>query len=147
MLGIIVPGSPRTNRCPEKPGAAHFLMLVARPLAVGLCLLPFGFSPRSVIFVGWVGLRGAVSIFLAAIPTLAGLPNAALYFNVAFVVVLVSLVVQGWTVAPAARRLGLALPRTDPDPLARIERDIPGQAALEIAGYSLRERSPLLDAG
>jgi cell volume regulation protein A len=110
-------------------------------------LLPFGFPPYAAVFVGWVGLRGAVSIFLAAIPTLAGLPDAALYFNVAFAVVLVSLVVQGRTVAPAARRLGLASRRTNPGPILRIERDIPGQAALEIAGYPLRNRSPLLDAG
>jgi cell volume regulation protein A len=147
MLGLLATPTQFLEHLPAALGVAAFLMLVARPLAIGLCLLPFGFPPRAVVFVGWVGLRGAVSIFLAAIPTLAGLPNAVLYFNVAFVVVLVSLVVQGWTVAPAARRLGLAMRRTNPDPLARIERDIPGQAALEIAGYPLRERSPLLDAG
>ena len=55
--------------------------------------------------MSWVGLRGAVGIFIASIPLLVGVPNAQLYFDVGFVVVLVSLLVQGWTIAPAARAL------------------------------------------
>src|SRR3954465_3351202 len=92
---------------------ALMLMLVARPLAVFLCLAPFKFNWREKLFIAWVGLRGAVSIFLASIPLLVGLPAAYLFFDIAFVVVLVSLLVQGWTIAPAARRLGLALRRAD----------------------------------
>jgi cell volume regulation protein A len=147
MLGLLATPSRLLETAVPAVAIAAFLMLVARPAAVWLCLLPFGFPRRAVAFVGWVGLRGAVSIFLAAIPTLAGLPNAGLYFDVAFVVVLVSLIVQGWTVAPAARRLGLAAGRPDPDRLARIERDLPGQDELEIVGYRLREGSPLLASG
>jgi cell volume regulation protein A len=81
------------------------LMLIARPAAVFLCLTPFGFSLRERLFMSWVGLRGAVGIFIASIPLLVGLPNAHVYFDVGFVVVLVSLLVQGWTIAFAARRL------------------------------------------
>ena len=84
---------------------AAALMLVARPAAVFLCLSPFDFSWRERTFIAWVGLRGAVGIFLASIPLLVGLPNAYLYFDIAFVVVLTSLLIQGWTIASAARRL------------------------------------------
>ena len=83
------------------------LMLLARPAAVLLCLAPLGFGWRSQCFVAWSGLRGAVPIVLATYPVLAGLPDGWRFFDVAFVVVLLSLLVQGPTLAPLARRLGL----------------------------------------
>lgn len=83
------------------------LMLVARPAAVLLCLAPLGFGWRAQCFVAWSGLRGAVPIVLATYPVLAGLPDGWRFFDVAFVVVLLSLLVQGPTLAPLARRLGL----------------------------------------
>ena len=119
------------------------LMLVARPAAVFACLAPFRFSLREKLFISWVGLRGAVGIFLAAIPLLVGLPNALLYFDVGFVVVLVSLAAQGWTIAPAARRLHIALPHHDPPP-RRVELDLPGQLAQELVGYSIGRDNPYL---
>src|SRR5262249_61125916 len=81
---------------------AATLMLVARPAAVMICLAPFRFPWREKLFVSWVGLRGAVGVFLASIPLLVGMKDAQLYFDVAFVVVLASLLVQGWTIAQAA---------------------------------------------
>jgi potassium/hydrogen antiporter len=122
------------------------LTLIARPAAVFLCLAPFGFHWREKLFISWVGLRGAVAIFLASIPLLVGLPAAYLYFDVAFVVVLFSLGVQGWTVAFAARKLGMAYARTDPLP-RRIELDLPGQLAREIVGYPLSANSPFMRRG
>lgn len=122
---------------------AFWLMLVARPLAVALCLAPFGFRRNEVGFVGWVGLRGAVGIFLASLPLLMDLPNAALYFDVAFVIVLVSLLVQGWTLNPAARLFGLALPRNTAE-ARRIELDLPGQLAFELVGYPVGPSSAVL---
>jgi len=122
---------------------AFGLMLVARPLGVFLCLAPFRFSLREKLFVSWVGLRGAVGVFLASIPMLVGLPNAPLYFDVGFVVVLVSLLVQGWTVAWAAHRLHIALPRSDPPP-RRVELDLPGQLEQELVGYSIGPSNPYL---
>src|ERR1700730_8108260 len=119
------------------------LMMFARPAAVFLCLAPFRFSWREKLFIAWVGLRGAVGIFLASMPLMVGLPKAQLFFDVGFVVVLVSLLVQGWTIAWAARRLHIALPRHDPRP-RRVELDLPGQLAQEIVGYPLGANSPYL---
>src|SRR5262249_15418667 len=99
------------------------LMLVARPVAVFLCLAPFRFSLREKAFTAWVGLRGAVGIFLASIPLLVGLPHASIYFDIAFVVVLLSLLVQGWSIVAAARARRVPLSRSDPAPRpARLAR-------------------------
>jgi cell volume regulation protein A len=119
---------------------ALVLMLVARPLAVFLCLAPFRFNWREKMFIAWTGLRGAVAIFLASIPMLVGLSNAHLYFDVAFVVVIISLLLQGWTLAAAARRLHVALPRTDRGP-RRVELDLPGQLEQQLVGYPVRQKS------
>jgi cell volume regulation protein A len=110
---------------------------------VWLCLLPFRFSWRETAFISWVGLRGAVSIFLASIPMLTGLPDAELYFNVAFFVVLVSLLVQGWTTLPGARWLAVALPRVRHQ-VRRVELDLPGELGYEMVGYPVPPDSPIL---
>ena len=143
LLGLLVwPERLLQNAVPAL-GIAFALMLIARPAAVLLCLIPFRFSYREKLFISWVGLRGAVGIFLASIPLLVDLPNAQIYFDVGFVVVLVSLLVQGWTIAFAAHRLHVALPQGDPDP-HRVELDLPGQLAQELVGYTLGPTNPYL---
>jgi cell volume regulation protein A len=119
---------------------ALVLMLVARPLAVLLCLIPFRFNWREKVFIAWTGLRGAVAIFLASIPMLVGLSKAYLYFDVALVVVVISLLLQGWTLGPAARWLHVALPRVDRGP-RRVELDLPGQLEQQLVGYPVRAKS------
>jgi cell volume regulation protein A len=119
---------------------------VARPVAVFLCLAPFRFNWREKLFIAWVGLRGAVAIFLASIPMLVGLSKAYLYFDVAFVVVIISLLLQGWTLAAAARRLHVALPRSDRGP-RRVELDLPGQLEQQLVGYAVRSKSLYLRRG
>jgi potassium/hydrogen antiporter len=113
VLGLLV--TPSTLLQYALPGliVAAFLILVARPAMVFLCLAPFSFSRNEKLYFSWVGLRGAVSVFLAAIPTLVGVPHAEIFFNMAFFVVLVSLMVQGWTVnaPPAASGWRCAAPR------------------------------------
>ncbi len=143
VLGLLVTPSALLPILLPALGVAAFLMLVGRPLAVLLCLLPFRFRPREIVFVSWVGLRGAVGIFLASVPMLAGLPDATLYFNVAFVVVIVSLLVQGWTLAPAAHWLRVALPRRDA-PSRRVELDLPGQLDYEMVGYRVAPDAAIL---
>ena len=107
MLGMLVFPSHLIAVAPGALAIAAFLILVARPLAVFLSLIPFRFLPRERAFVSWTGLRGAVPIFLGVIPVLAGVENANLYFSIAFAVVLVSLLVQGWTIPLAARLTGV----------------------------------------
>ena len=146
LLGLLAwPLRLMTNIWPALTVAVT-LMLIARPLAVVLCLAPFPFTWREKAFISWVGLRGAVGIFLSSIPLLVGLSKAYLYFDIAFVVVLASLLVQGWTIAWAARRLHVALPRHDPLP-RRVELDLPGQMAQEIVGYPVSANSPYLKRG
>jgi cell volume regulation protein A len=144
ILGLLVTPSGLLPRLPAALLVAAVLMLVARPAAVLLCLAPFRFNRRELIFVSWVGLRGAVPIFLATMPVLAGLPGARFYFDVAFVVVLISLVCQGWTVALAARSLDLDLP-AEAAPAARTAIDIPLAVDRDIAGYRVGRQSPALD--
>jgi len=119
------------------------LMLIARPVAVVLCLVPFGFPWREQAFIAWMGLRGAVPIILGVFPLVAALPNAWLYFNVAFFVVLVSLFVQGWTVAPAARVLDLEVPPASL-PAGRFDLGDAGRWDLELLRYDLADDSPAL---
>lgn len=143
LLGLLVSPQRLLSTTLPAVGVAIVLMLVARPVAVFLCLAPFRFQWREKIFIAWVGLRGAVAIFLASMPLLLELPNAAVYFDVAFVVVIISLLLQGWTLGFAARRLHVALPRTDRGP-RRIELDLPGQLEQQLVGYSVRANSLFL---
>ena len=124
-------------------GVAAFLMLVGRPVAVAVCLAPFGYGKREIAFVAWVGLRGAVGIFLASIPMLMRLPNALLIFNVAFIVVLASLLVQGWTLGFAARLFDVALPHRD-RAVRRVEVDLPGSLERELVGYPVAPEAAIL---
>ncbi len=82
------------------------LLVVARPVATFVCLLPFRYSGREAAFASWVGLRGAVPIYLTIVPVLAGVRDADALFGAVFGVVIASLFLQGWTIAPAGRILG-----------------------------------------
>ena len=146
LLGLLVWPMRLVDSIFPALAVAVVLMFIARPAAVFACLAPFRFAWREKAFISWVGLRGAVGIFLASIPLLIGLPNAHLYFDIAFVVVLTSLLIQGWTIAAAARELHIALPRHDPLP-RRVELDLPGQLEQEIVGYPVAANSPYLKRG
>lgn len=134
MLGLLLTPHTMLAMLPAGIALAAFLIFVARPVVVFACLSRFGFSVREKVFVSWAGLRGAVSIFLATIPMLAQLPMAPLYFNIAFIVVFVSLVLHGTSLAFAARRLDVALSEPMREP-QRFEIDLPGQSEHELVGY------------
>ncbi|TVQ36048.1 MAG: potassium/proton antiporter [Wenzhouxiangella sp.] len=86
---------------------ALVLAIIARPLMVLLCLLPFGYSSRESAFISWVGLRGAVPILLATFPVLAGVPNANELFHLVFFVVVVNAIIPGATIRWAVRLFGV----------------------------------------
>ncbi|MCD6672584.1 MAG: potassium/proton antiporter [Burkholderiaceae bacterium] len=140
LLGLLVTPAELPAIAWQALAVSAFLMLVARPLAAWLCLLPFNFVPREVAFMGWIGLRGAVPIVLAVFPLLAGVPDAELLFNVAFVVVVTSLLLQGSSVPFAARRFGVGLPPRD-EPRVRPTLSDDSLAVLE---FRIGERSPVL---
>jgi len=105
MLGMLVtPASLPAIALPALV-VAVLLIFIARPIAVATCLTPFRVPARQQAYVAWVGIRGAVPIFLAIIPVISPGPVTVEFFNIVFVVVIVSLVLQGWTIAPMARWL------------------------------------------
>ena len=87
LLGLLVEPERLASSAGPALLIAAGLMVLARPAAVFLCLAPFRFSRREKLFISWVGLRGAVGIFLASIPLLVGMKDAQFYFDVVFVVV------------------------------------------------------------
>ncbi|REC96193.1 sodium/hydrogen exchanger family protein [Kushneria indalinina DSM 14324] len=110
-LGLLVTPSEMVDYAWSSVMVAVVLIFVARPLSVLLSLKPFfGFRWRELAFISWVGLRGGVPIVLAIFPVIAGVENASLYFNVAFFVVLISLVLQGTTLGHMARWLRVEIP-------------------------------------
>lgn len=119
-----------------------FLIFIARPIAVAICLFPFRYSRAETSFISWVGLRGAVSILLAILPLISHLQNGREIFNIVFIMVLVSLTIQGWTIAPLARRMGLALPPRI-GPLDKVELELPGSAHHELLAYRVVPGSPV----
>jgi cell volume regulation protein A len=143
MLGLLVSPHKLMSYGSSALLVALVLMFVARPLAVCLCLLPFQFSWQEKTFISWVGLRGAVPIVLAMFPWLAGVSDWNFFFNIAFFIVLISLLVQGWTVGPLAKWLDLNVP-TSSSRVQRVELGVPGQVGHEFVGYKLAQGSPAL---
>ncbi|MCA1767944.1 MAG: potassium/proton antiporter [Idiomarina sp.] len=145
ILGMLVVPSHLVANAPVAIGIAFALIFIARPLAVVVSLLPFSFPWREQVFISWVGLRGAVPIILALFPWLSGVPNQELYFDIAFVVVMISLVIQGWSIAPVARWLGLEVPLKARPQQRMPLSSVPSKEALEVWFYRIDKNSPACD--
>lgn len=149
VLGLLV----FPSRLVEVAGAglllAAFLAVVARPLVVAACLLPFRYPPREIAYIGWVGLRGAVPIVLATYPLLRGAPEAEWVFDIVFFIVVSNALLPGGTVAWVTRRLGLQSHEPEPpravleiqsaQPLSGDLRSFYVEPALPACGIALSE--------
>lgn len=151
VLGLLVFPSQLLAVAPQALAVTAVLVLVARPVAVALALSVFGVPWREQAVASWAGLRGAVPIVLSTFPFTAGFPGGEAIFNVVFFVVLVSMLVQGSTVAPLVERLGLTTHRpawhsiAEAIPLEGVEADLVELTItddLAIAGKSLRDHPP-----
>jgi cell volume regulation protein A len=149
LLGLLVFPSGLLEVAGPGLGLALLLAFLARPLVVTLCLLPFKYAWREILYIGWVGLRGAVPIVLATYPVLVGAPGADRIFHVVFFIVVVNALVPGATVAWVTRRLGLqAAQPPAPQAVLAIESRLPLEGelmsfyideALVVAGVPLEE--------
>jgi cell volume regulation protein A len=128
LLGVLVSPHDMMHTIGPALVIAAVLIFVARPLAVWLCLWPLGFGHRERLFIGWVGLRGAVPIVLALFPLIEKVPDSYRFFNAAFAVVLASLLLQGTTLGWVARLLNVVEPAKEPP---RDRRAVQGRLTLD----------------
>lgn len=110
-LGLLVNPHELLGVAPVAILIGLFMMIVARPASVFLCLFPFkGLDFKSKSFASWVGLRGAVPIIFATYPVVADIDGADQIFNIVFFITLLSMIIQGSTISMAAKKLKLNLP-------------------------------------
>src|SRR5690625_112507 len=149
ILGLLVFPSQLLSVAVDGLLISVVLIFVARPVAVVVSVLFFGFKAKELLYLSWVGLKGAVPITLATFPLMAGIEGAALLFNVVFFSVLLSALTQGWSIPAVARYLGLAEP-LPPEPPLSVEinslRHVDGEVveyivapSARVAGQALRD--------
>lgn len=140
VLGLLSSPSALLDIAWQGLAVVAVLMLAARPLAVYVSLLAFGFAARELLFMSWVGLKGSVPIILATYPLLFGLPSGSVFFHVVFFVVLASVMVQGWSLPAVARALGLQLPAR-PEPPVTLDITSLRHVNADIVDYEITGRS------
>lgn len=113
VLGLLVTPSNVINVWYYSVAIAAFMILVARPIAVYSSVKPFKFKDREIGFISWVGLRGAVPITLAILPVISAVDGAFMLFDIAFGVVVLSLVLQGMTIPIMADFFKVRIPAND----------------------------------
>ena len=117
------------------------LLLFARPLSVFICLKPFRYTLKEKLFISFVGLRGATSVLLALAPLVMNIPSAQSIFSIIFLMVLMSLTVQGLLIIPTAKKCHVVLPLVE-KPALKSEIDLPGLTDSFLITYKLTENTP-----
>lgn len=131
VLGLLVTPSNVLNVWYYSVAIAAFMIFVARPIAVYTSVKPFKFKDREIGFISWVGLRGAVPITLAILPVMAGIDNAFMLFDIAFGVVVLSLILQGTTIPTMANLFKVRIP-TNKDPKEENEVWVSDKASITL---------------
>ncbi len=144
MLGLLVFPSRLLPVAGVGLAVALFLAVVARPVAVVLCLLPLRFPPWEIVYIGWIGLRGAVPIILGAFPVLAQVPDAERVFNIVFFIVVVSTLLPGATIRAVTRWLQLGI-ADKPSPNAVLEINSAYPLNAEIASFLIEPAAAVCD--
>ena len=114
-----------------------FMILVARPIAVYTSVKPFKFKDREIGFISWVGLRGAVPITLAILPVMAGIDDAFMLFDIAFGVVVLSLILQGTTIPFMATLFKVRIPANH-DPKEEHEVWVSDKASITLYEFEVQ---------
>lgn len=145
LLGLLVFPARLPDVALDGLFVAAVLIFVARPLAVFVTLLPFRVPVREMTFISWVGLRGATPIILATFPVAAGVTNASWLFDIVFFVVLTSVLIQGTTIAVAARRLRLVDDSASPARRVSFDTVITGDEGPRLHEVTIGPQSPAVD--
>lgn len=145
MMGLLVYPSQLVQVAWVGLGLGLLLAFVARPLTVVLCLWPFKYSWTETLYVGWIGLRGAVPIILATFPVLAEVDGAFRIFNIVFFIVVVSSLIPGATIRPVTRRLKLNTPE-EPAPAAVMEINATMPLKGELTSFHIKTELAVCDA-
>lgn len=137
VLGLLATPSNVINVWHYSVAIAAFMILVARPIAVYTSVKPFKFKDREIGFISWVGLRGAVPITLALLPVMAGIDNAFMLFDIAFGVVVLSLILQGMTIPFMANLFKVRIP-TNKDPKEELEVWVSDKASITLYEFEVQ---------
>ena len=137
VLGLLVTPSNVINVWHYSVAIAAFMILVARPIAVYTSVKPFKFKDREIGFISWVGLRGAVPITLAMLPVMAGIDNAFMLFDIAFGVVVLSLILQGTTIPFMANLFKVRIPNNK-DPKEENEVWVSDKASITLYEFEVQ---------
>lgn len=137
VLGLLVTPSNVLNVWYYSVAITAFMILVARPIAVYSSIKPFGFKDREIGFISWVGLRGAVPITLAILPVMAGLEDAFLLFDIAFGVVILSLILQGTTIPFMSNLFKVRVPNNN-EPDEEMEIWVSDQSSITLYEFEVK---------